>query len=375
MVDLPDAVTQIDFGAVYESVSGFSLANARKATAKDLAVICPIHDDTHPSMHLDLAGKKWYCPVCRIGGGIADLICAVEPPGYHGGASRTARRSAAFDWLRSRSFARIDQLRPMPAPAVRAHAPFRKLHNERCTVYDYVDAHGNLRYQVLRFDGFDEQGRPDKYFRQRRRLPEGAWELRDEAWVFVTCAGSVAATVSAWKDRARTARRRKPSGPWAYALEGEESLLLDLPDVLRAAARGEVIVVVEGEKIARLLRARTGLCVTTYNNGAGGHLNPAWLRQVAGASALWSLADSDKIVERRDPATGVVETTCPGRDAALERAHFFRRTVFDVRAIDLFPERFDGSDAEQWLDLRPHATPHELRAELTALAAASPAIG
>jgi hypothetical protein len=373
MIVLSNAVNEINFGSVYEYLSGFSLANARKVTAKDVGVVCPIHNDTHPSMNLDVAGKKWYCPVCQVGGGIADLVIAVNPPGYVGGVTVTERRSAAFAWLRSRSFAR-DDLSEMPERTLRVRSGFKKLRDERCTSFDYVDARGKLRYQVLRFDGFDENGRRDKYFRQRQRLPDGAWQLRDDRWDFVTEAGDLAASLSVWKDRTQTAKRRKPSGPWLYSLEGVESLLLDLPDVLRAASRGEVIVVVEGEKKARLVRARTGLCATTYNNGAGGHLNPNWLQQVAGASALWSFGDSDKIITRRDLHSGVLEAISPGRDAALERAHFFRRTVFDVRAFDFFPERFDGSDVEQWLEERPNATPDQLRSELAALAAASPAI-
>jgi CHC2 zinc finger len=374
MIALPNALDAIDFGAVYEYLSGFSLATARKATARDLAVICPLHSDTHPSMNLDVAGKKWYCPVCQIGGGVADLVSAVDPIGYAGGSTLTQRRSAAFAWLRSRNFARED-LRAMPQPGVRVRSGFKRLRDERCTPFDYVDARGNLIYQVLRFDGLDEDGRREKYFRQRRRLPDGAWHLREESWEFRTDAGAIAASLSVWKDHARTTKRRRPSGPWLYSLEGVDPLLLDLPTVLRAAARGEVIVLVEGEKKALLLRARTGLCVTTSSNGAGGHRNPAWLQQVAGASALWSLADSDKIITRPDAATGFLERLCPGRDAALDRAHFFRRTVFDVRVIDFFPQRFDGSDVEQWLELRPDASPHALRTELAALAAAAPAIG
>ena len=373
MIVLSNAVNEINFGAVYEYLSGFSLSNARKVTAKDLGVVCPIHSDTHPSMNLDVTGKKWYCPVCQVGGGIADLVIAANPAGYAGGITLTERRSAAFAWLRSRSFAR-DDLQDMPERTLRVRSGFKKLRDERCTVFDYVDARGNVVYQVLRFDGFDENGQRDKYFRQRRRLPNGAWQQRGESWDFVAEAGDVAATLSIWKDQTKTTKRRKPSGPWLYSLAGVESLLLDLPDVVRAAARGEVIVLVEGEKKARLLRARTGLCVTTFNNGAGGHLNPAWLQQVAGCSALWSLGDSDKIISRRDPRTGVLERLSPGRDAAIERAHFFRRTVFDVRAIDFFPERFDGSDVEQWLEERSNASPEQLRDELAALAAASPAI-
>lgn len=381
MIVLSNAVDEINFGAVYEYLSGFSLANARKATAKDVAVICPIHTDTHPSMNLDVAGKKWYCPVCQVGGGIADLVIAVNPPGYVGGMTLTERRNAAFGWLRSRSYAR-DDLRDMPEPAVRVRSGFKKLREERCTTFDYVDARGKLLYQVLRFDGFDENGKRDKYFRRRYRLPEGAWEIRGEAWAFVTTAGELYARVSVWKDHTRTAKRRKPSGRWAYHLEhiAEDhrdeypEVLYRLPDVIRAAARGEVVVLVEGEKKCDKARARTGMCFTTFANGAGADLNPSWLQNVAGASALWSLGDADKIVTRRDPRTGVDEDFSPGRDAAIARAHFFRRTVFDARVIELFPHRFDGSDVEEWLDERPTVSAAALREDLAALAAASPAI-
>lgn len=85
---------------------------------------------------------------------------------------------------------------------------------------------------------------------------------------------------------------------------------------------------------------------------------------------MWVLGDSDPFKEHKD---GTVRSE--GRDAALDRAHFFRRVVFDVRAIDLFPEREDKSDIFDWLSERPDATPAALIAELEAIAAGTEAVG
>jgi hypothetical protein len=68
----------------------------------------------------------------------------------------------------------------------------------------------------------------------------------------------------------------------------------------------------------------------------------------------------------------VVERFNPGRDAAWDRAAFFRRVVFDVRVIDFFPDRFDGSDVEEWLDERPRVSGPALMVELEAIAASAP---
>lgn len=40
---------------------------------------CPLHDDHHPSLHIDPAGCRWFCFGCRRGGGIQALRRIVRP--------------------------------------------------------------------------------------------------------------------------------------------------------------------------------------------------------------------------------------------------------------------------------------------------------
>lgn len=368
-----NAVDEVRLRDVYEYLTGFSTANASKATRHDFWVVCPFHEDTNPSMTLNPERNTWYCQVEGIGGGIADFVARMEPNGYYSPSSDPkARRSAAFAWLRDRNFARQD-LVAMPTAKGRNSSGFVKLTNERWTEYDYVDAHGELRYKVIRIDGLNERGEPDKHFKQKRRLPDGGrWEETATHWVYVTPDGEAFAKVDLYK-KDRT-KRRKPAGPWVWNLDGVEHLLYRLPEVLAAAARGERIFVVEGEKKAENLRQRTGLCVTTWNNGANADLDVKWLRHVAGAKQIVVLGDSDpykKQLVNKPNGDRVEELVSKGRDAALDRADFFRRVCLDVRAVDLFPDRNDGSDVDDWLTERPRATAEELVAELDAVVAAT----
>jgi hypothetical protein len=43
--------------------------------------LCPFHPDTHPSLHIDADGCRWFCFGCRRGGGIGRLLRLLgEPP-------------------------------------------------------------------------------------------------------------------------------------------------------------------------------------------------------------------------------------------------------------------------------------------------------
>ncbi len=41
---------------------------------------CPFHDDTHPSLHVDAEGCRWFCFGCRRGGGIGRLLGLLGEP-------------------------------------------------------------------------------------------------------------------------------------------------------------------------------------------------------------------------------------------------------------------------------------------------------
>lgn len=114
--------------------------------------------------------------------------------------------------------------------------------------YDYLDEHGSLLFQKLRY--IDQDGR--KTFRQRR--PDGA-------------------------------------GGWIFSLGDTPKVLYNLPAVLGAAAEGNRVYVVEGEKDADTLNG-LGYVSTTMPGGAGKWLD-IHTQALAGAK-VEILADNDE---------------------------------------------------------------------------------
>lgn len=109
--------------------------------------------------------------------------------------------------------------------------------------YDYMDADGQLLYQVVRFD--------PKGFRQRR--PDG-------------------------------------NGGWIWNLQGVPRVPYRLPELLEAGGEGRRVFVVEGEKDAEALR-RAGEAATC-NAGGAGKWDPRWARYFIDANVV-VVADKD----------------------------------------------------------------------------------
>lgn len=119
--------------------------------------------------------------------------------------------------------------------------------------YDYLDAYGELVFQVLRYR--DAEGK--KTFRQRR--PDGR-------------------------------------GGWDWKTSGMEKPLYRLPDVLSAATEGQVVFVVEGEKDVHAIE-HAGYVATTNPGGAGGPHQSKWQdsysKDLTGARVI-VVADNDE---------------------------------------------------------------------------------
>jgi hypothetical protein len=145
--------------------------------------------------------------------------------------------AAAVDWMRERGFA-IEDRRPAPQeappPRPKVWMPPGIPETARMTAtYDYRDAKGALRYQVVRYDWPDPESPKghSKQFRQRRPDPS------------------------------------KPDG-WTWKVRGVEPLPYRLPELIRAVRDGLLIFIVEGEKAADRLAA-LGIPATTNSGGAG----------------------------------------------------------------------------------------------------------
>jgi hypothetical protein len=112
-------------------------------------------------------------------------------------------------------------------------------------------------------------------------------------------------------------------------------------EVLSAIAEQEMIILVEGEGKCDALRAalqEKGLraAVTTGAGGANAALRANHIATLSGARRLSIIADSD----------------LPGCGAASERAQKIADAYpqCDVRVVDLFPDRDDGSDVKDFLE-------------------------
>lgn len=148
---------------------------------------------THGSMAIDLSAGTWYDHENEIGGGPLDLIVK-----YRGGSI-----AEAIAWLEQQG---IKPKSDKPAPTK----------NKRLVAtYDYADEHGEIIYQVMRYE--------PKTFRQR--AADGTWSIK-----------------------------------------GIKPLPYRLPDLL--AKPDATVLITEGEKDADLLHS-IGLLATCNNGGAG----------------------------------------------------------------------------------------------------------
>ncbi len=150
-----------------------------------------------------------------------------------------------------------------------------------------------------------------------------------------------------------------PGGGFAKkpSLKGMKLPLYRVDEARDAIDAGETIFLPEGEGKADALRdvlrkARSAAAVTTIQGGATAPILPKHVESLAGARTVIFLADSDD----------AGRTTARSRSQRIADAY----PACDVRVIDFYPERTDGSDVADWL-----AEGHTF-AELRALADVTP---
>jgi len=170
-----------------------------------------------------------------------------------------------------------------------------EIFRDAIAVYDYLDEHSVLLYQVARDSG--------KNFAQRR--PNVGRDPKEPEWLYET------------KDVRR--------------------VLYRLPEVMTAAdfqKRGKFpqpIFVVEGEKDADNL-AKLGFVATTAAMGAKAPWLPEYTKQLSGCSDVAIIPDNDK----------------PGADHAVDVAESIAGKVGRVRVLTL-PVPQDGGDVSDWI--------------------------
>lgn len=220
---------------------------------------------SHGSKSVDLESGTYFDHEANLGGGVVDLVEREE----------RIERSDVCAWLDRELGIEIPD-----SPDFQPRTPAAKA--KFVCSYDYVDEHGEVLFQVCRFE--------PKTFRQRRPDPAS-------------------------------------DGGWNWNVRGLRQIPYRLPELLAAVARGQTVYVVEGEKDVEAL-AREGVAATCNAMGAGKW--PAELAEhFAGADVV--------IAPDNDDA---------GRNHAALVATTLRATARRVRVLDIpgLPVKGDVSD-------------------------------
>lgn len=176
-----------------------------------------------------IEGGIFYDHKEKVGGGV---LWAIERETGKGGAD-------AIEWMRDRGYY-IEDGRSPPAVGDQGGSkggewtpPGIPEHAKLTAAYDYQDADGNLRYQVVRYDWADPENPKghSKDFRQRQ--PDKSKKLG-----------------------------------WSWKVRGLDPLPYRLPTLIEAIKDGDIIFITEGEKAADRLNA-LGIPATTNSGGAG----------------------------------------------------------------------------------------------------------
>lgn len=170
---------------------------------------CPAHADDSPSLSVD-RGDKGVVLICRAGCQTSDVLAAMG-----------LKMADLFDSTNGNG----------------------KQREEPIATYRYVDEHGTLLFEVLRF--------ANKQFRQRR--PDG-------------------------------------NGGWEWKVGDVRRVLYRLPQILEGVAAGRTVFVVEGEKDVHAIEAVGGLA--TCNAGGAGKWRVEYAELLKGADVV-VVADQD----------------------------------------------------------------------------------
>jgi hypothetical protein len=254
---------------------------------------CPAHDDAKASMTLTATSDGTVLLHCHAGCSTPDILAALE--------------------------LKMADLFP-------AHKGCREIE----AIYEYRDVTGTLVHQKLRY--------PRKKFVQRRPDEDGGW-----AWGLK--AGWYRNEREGWHP-IKEARdpKRQPSSDAAWFADTPK-LLYRLEHVIAATKRGEIVLMVEGEKDADSA-AQIGLQATT-TGGAAEPWQDSFGEALRGAKVVF-IPDAD------DAGRKLFERYAPN----------LARYVADLRRLDL-PDGF--KDLSDWLGAG------HTRGELDALVAAAPA--
>ena len=257
-----------------------------KARGSGWKALCPAHEDSTPSLDIDIGRDGRVLLICRAGCTLADIVASAHLEMSDLFLDRDTR---PHDTL----YRPPPAARPAPSPSA-AVLTFASSDDATgwpvVASFDYCDADGALVFQV------------------QRKEPPVQGEKRRKSF---------------------TQRTRGVSG-WVYSLKDiPERPLFRLPELLEDLAHERTILLVEGEKDCNTARS-LGFPATTHNGGANGW-RPEYARQLANATVV-IIPDND----------------APGREWAATAAEALLGGGATVRMLAL-PIQAEHADLTDWI--------------------------
>lgn len=274
--------------------------------------LCPVHEDHHPSLQVNQKKDVWLCGPCGKDGTAYQLLAFLShlDPTDKRGVTEKARELGLLNGHGQSTGAVSNRQASPQADPTKSRVLLSP--SDYTAAYDYLDSAGDLRFQVLRYEGGHLRScRPD-------------------------C-----------KEKKHFTQRRPANGKWAWNLKDVKRVPFRLPQILKA----ETILWVEGEKDVLTAEA-LGFAATTSPQGASSFKH---LTEVCGY-----LKPTHRVV------------IIPDRDAAGKRysnavAALLSGKVAEVRILEL-PGLPEKGDLSEWARGKDQTSAREGLAKLMTLA-------
>jgi hypothetical protein len=195
------------------------------------------------------------------------------------------------------------------------------------------------------------------------QIPAGSWDERIEAtYDYPDETGQPTIQVVRLRNpKDFRQRRREPDGSWTWKTKGIRKVPYQLPDLIKAVAKGHTVLIVEGEKDVDNLR-RLNFC-GTCNPGGAGKWRDEYNEYFRGADVVIAPDNDPQAINEKDGTLRFHpdgRPVFPGQDHANEVAAALKSVAKRVRWLELpnLPLKGDVSDwiekggtAEQLRDL------------------------
>ena len=280
---------------------------------------CPAHDDSNPSMHVNVGADGRILVKCFSGCTAGDIVSAMGLKLKDLMPEKETKRKAAKKPAK-KSAAKKDEVQPS------FKEPKKRDFGKLVEKYEYQNETGAVVFRVQR----RVMANGKKTFVQEHPDPESK-----HGWSF------------------------------GVSRAGVKRVPFRLPRILAAAKAGVSVVIVEGEKDVLAAEKAAGV-VATCNPGGAGKWEPGWGKYFEGVKAVLIIADKDP-VEKVDEKTGETKTFAVGQRHACAVERMLREDGYQGRIRKMVLPDVGETKVKDFADWVAARTAAGLKADKAAL--------